>query len=161
MDGEWKCTAIPSEVPRSQSIGVGMSNSFAVWFYVQVGLQIIGVTRGLGYLHDNRMVHGDLEGVSGEDFVILLIFNGSFPRKRSSLMRKALLVSIIFNTVHSTPGREVLLRISLRIVTMPLNIPKDGGLVQTSRMYIPCQCLLLRYVCLSIAMYQGPDRFRL
>ena len=28
--------------------------------------QLIGVTRGLGYLHSNEVVHGDLKSVCGE-----------------------------------------------------------------------------------------------
>ena len=46
-----------------------------------IGLQIIGVARGLGYLHDNGVVHGDLEGVSG-DGAILLISNGSSRQQK-------------------------------------------------------------------------------
>ena len=124
-----------------------------------IGLQIVGVARGLGYLHDNGMVHGDLEGVSEDGFVTLLISNGSSPSERFSLMGKAILVSIVFNTVRSTPGREVqLFCITARIVTMPLNMSEvREGSVRTSRMHIPCQCLLSRYGRLSRVTYQGPD----
>ena len=113
-----------------------------------IGLQIVGVTRGLGYLHDNGMVHGDLEGVSRDGFVILLISNGSSPSKRFSLMRKAILVSMVFDTARLTPGREVPVfgGLTVRIATVPLKSPEVEETVQTSRMYIPCQCLLLRYV---------------
>ena len=29
------------------------------------GLQLVGITRGLDYLHNNEVVHGDLKGVRG------------------------------------------------------------------------------------------------
>ena len=145
MDGQWDRATIPSEIPKSQPIGVGMSNSFTVWFYVH-------------WIPDNwchswsRLPARQRNGPrrfgrrKRRGFVIFLTSNSSSPRTRFSSMPKAILASIIFNTVRSTSGREVLFRISLRIVTMPLNIPEAWGLVQTSRMFIPCQCLLLRCV---------------
>ena len=130
-----------------------------------IGLQIIGVTRGLGYLHDNGIVHGDLEGVSGNSkFAILLISNGPSSSKRFSSMRVAILFSMVFNPVRSTPspgpGQTLLhLGLTVRIVAMPLNMPEVHQRVRKSRMYIPCQCLSSRYARLSIVIHTGPDRF--
>ena len=36
-----------------------------------MGSQLIGVTRGLNYLHHNEVVHGDLKGVRGVSAVII------------------------------------------------------------------------------------------
>ena len=36
------------------------------------GLQLVGVTRGLGYLHNNEVVHGDLKSVRGVYPAVLL-----------------------------------------------------------------------------------------
>lgn len=69
---------------------------------VLIWLQIIGVTRGLSYLHDNEVIHGDLKAVSGTPDLRIMLTSDTFPRKRFLSTRTEIRVYSVFIGVYST-----------------------------------------------------------
>ena len=77
------------------------------------GLQLVGITRGLDYLHDNEVVHGDLKGVRGGYSVIFLDSNTTFFSKTFLSMQKAVPAFPILASARSR-------RTSIQLMLQPL-----------------------------------------
>jgi hypothetical protein len=95
------------------------------------GLQLVGITRGLDYLHNNEVVHGDLKGVRGVCFVILPDSHTTFLSKTFLLMQKAVPA---FPTLASARSRRTSIQLTLqpltkavRSVTAPPSSSKPWG----------------------------------
>jgi serine/threonine protein kinase len=76
--------------------------------------QLVGITRGLGYLHDNEVVHGDLKGVREVYPTILLGSHIAFPSQTFLLMRKAVPASPILASARS---RRTFIQLTLQPLT--------------------------------------------
>jgi len=63
VDDKWKYASVYHRLPSSRSLGVGMSPA-SIAGHGLIKCQLIGVTRGLDYLHDNDIVHKNLRAVS-------------------------------------------------------------------------------------------------
>jgi serine/threonine protein kinase len=96
------------------------------------GLQLVGITDGLGYLHSSEVIHGDLKGVRGVYPAVLLDSHTTFPSKTFSSMRKAVPASPILASARSqkTSTQSTLqpLTTAARSVTAPPSSSTFRGL---------------------------------
>lgn len=84
VDGQWGFTELCGRTPRSQSLEFGASQRHQRLDSPITGAQLIGVTRGLAYLHRNEVIHGDLKSVGGGHSVVFALIDiPSFPAEYS------------------------------------------------------------------------------
>ena len=95
-----------------------------------IGSQLLGVTRGLGYLHSNEVVHGDLKGVRWIHPPLPRLT--TLPRKTLSSIRSAIPVSQISVSLRSRETSPRQMPRPPTVVARSITAPPNFSVTQRS-----------------------------